>query len=285
MESTAFYPGSFGEIIQGRVKNKDLLTSFPVNIYTKVKLFECSQNEEYKKLDCLKKSYKFMHNLLKQWGYSNSFYNLIINVRSEIPAGKGMASSTADLCALYYCLLKMFERKFNEEELLKNCISVEPTDSILFKNMTLFDYKGGGYIECLGEYMNFNILAFEGNKIVNTVQFNRENLNSLSKVEDLVPILREAVYEGDLVKLAGVSTESILRNQNRLYYSFLKNTIKTCKTTGGLGVIGAHSGNVLGIIYDDEEKLNFAEKKVYMNKLKVYNVHALNKIQYDNKIF
>ncbi|MBP2032556.1 L-threonine kinase [Clostridium algifaecis] len=285
MEFTTFYPGSFGEVIQGRVKNKELLASFPVNIYTEVKLFECIWNEEHKKSSSLKKAYKFMYNLLKHWGYGEYYSNLFIDVRSQIPVGKGMASSTADLCALYYCLLKMFKRKFDEKELLKCCISVEPTDSILFSKMTLFDYKNGEYIECLGEYMDFNILAFEGNRVIDTVKFNKENQKQPGQVDDLIPDLKQAIVKKDLAELAGVSTESILRNQNRLYYSFFKSIIEICRTTGGLGIIGAHSGDVLGIIYDDREKLNFAERKTHIDKLKIYKVNALSKIECDNEIF
>lgn len=279
MEFTTVYPGSFGEILQGKVKNRDLLLSCPVNLYTEVKIFEC--NNPLKK-KYLKKSAEFLYNILKAWGEEDYYNNIDIEITSQIPYGKGLASSTADLCGVYYALLKMFKKEFNQNELMENCIKIEPTDSIIFKDMTLFDYKKGFYKEAIGSYMNYNILAFEGSKVVNTVEFNNSNLSDLSDVEDLLHVIKEAVEEKNLEKLAFVSTESIIRNQKRLYYDFLQKVLEINKNTSGLGVIGAHSGNVLGIIFDDLEKLNFAKRIAEdLNLAKVYAVQALHSIDVD----
>ena len=276
MEFTVNYPGSFGEVLQGRINKKDVLLSCPVNIYTKVKVFEC--NNAQSKFNN-RKSAAFLQNILKLWGYEEYCKRLDIEINSQIPYGKGLASSTADLCAVYYCLLKLFNREFNEEELMEQCIKIEPTDSIIFKEMTLFDYKKGVFKQSMGKYLNYNILAFEGNKVVDTVEFNNKNLPPLSDVDDLLPILRQAIEEKNLKKLAYVSTESIVRNQKRLCYEFLQEVIDIKDKTSGLGIIGAHSGSVLGIIYEDLESLNCALKLgEKLNMCKVYPVKTLSKI-------
>lgn len=277
MEFTVNYPGSFGEILQGKVCDKDLLLSCPVDVYTKVKVFE--SNNVYKRHN-IRKSSAFLSNILELWEY-NQYNNIIdIEIDSKIPYGKGMASSTADLCGVYYCLLKMFNKEFNETELMEQCIKIEPTDSIIFKDMTLFDYKKGLYRRKMGKYIEYNILAFEGNGVVDTVEFNSKNLVPLSNVDDLVPILEEGISESNIEKIAYVSTESIMRNQKRLYYDFLDKVVDIKNRTKGLGVMGAHSGNVLGIIYEDEEKLNYA-KEFFQNaaECKVYSVKTLNSIE------
>lgn len=276
MEFTVSYPGSFGEVLQGRINKKDLLLSCPVDIYTKVRVFECINSE--KKFDN-KKSATFLRNVLRLWDYEAHYKNLDIEINSQIPYGKGLASSTADLCAVYYCLLKLFNKEFNEQELIEECIKIEPTDSIIFKKMTLFDYKSGLYKKPMGDYLNYNILAFEGNKVVDTVEFNNKNLIPLSDVDDLLPILSEAIKEKNLEKLAYVSTESIVRNQKRLYYEFLQEVVNIKNKTAGLGIIGAHSGSVLGIIYEDSASLNYALKLGgKLNMCKTYSVKTLSKI-------
>jgi Protein involved in propanediol utilization, and related proteins (includes coumermycin biosynthetic protein), possible kinase len=277
MEFTINYPGSFGEVLQGRINKKDLLLSCPVNIYTKVKVFECNNAE--KKFNN-QKSAAFLKNILKLWGYEEHCKSFDIEINSQIPNGKGLASSTADLCAVYYCLLKLFNKEFNEEELIEQCIKIEPTDSIIFKKMTLFDYKNGLFKKPMGNYLNYNILAFEGNKVVDTVEFNNKKLPPLSDVDDLLPILAEAIEEKNLEKLAYVSTESIVRNQKRLYYEFLQEVINIKDKTSGLGIIGAHSGNVLGIIYEDLAPLNYALKLGgKLDMCKIYPVKTLSKIE------
>lgn len=277
MEFTINYPGSFGEVLQGRINKKDLLLSCPVNIYTKVKVFEC--NNAQKKFNN-QKSAAFLQNILKSWGYEEQYKSFDIEINSQIPYGKGLASSTADLCAVYYCLLKLFNKEFNEEELMEQCIRIEPTDSIIFKEMTLFDYKKGLFKKPMGAYLNYNILAFEGNKVIDTVEFNNKNLPPLSDVDDLLPILAEAIEEKNLKKLAYVSTESIVRNQKRLYYEFLQEVIDIKDKTSGLGIMGAHSGNVLGIIYEDLDSLNYALKLgEKLDMCKMYPVKTLSEIE------
>ncbi len=271
------YPGSFGEVIQGKINNKDMLLSCPINVYTTVKLFE--SRKPYRKCKWVKAD-RFLYNILKGWNYEEYYKSLDINIFSKIPTGKGMASSTADLCATYYSLLKMFEKDFNEEELIRECINIEPTDSIIFKEMTLFDYKKGLYKEKVGKYLRYNILAFEGKDKINTVEFNNRKLPDLSDTTDLFTILKEGVSENNLEKFAYVSEESIKRNQNRLNYEWISYIENIKEHTSGLGIIGAHSGNVLGIIYEDEEKLkqaiNFIKKK---NFYKFYTIKTLESIE------
>lgn len=277
MEVSTSYPGSFGEVLQGKVNNMDMLLSCPINIYTTVKIFE--SKKPYKKLR-LNKANRFLYNILKSWNHEEYYKNLDIQIKSKIPSGKGMASSTADLCAIYCSLLKMFNKDFNEEELIKECIKIEPTDSIIFREMTLFDYKKGLYKEKIGKYFSYDILVFEGKKGISTVEFNNKKLPDLKDVSDIYTILKEGAAEKNIEKLAYVSTESVIRNQHRLPYTWINNIEKIRKLTSGLGIIGAHSGNVLGIIYENEEKLkyalNFIEKQDFY---KVYAVKTLENVE------
>lgn len=275
MEKVTVYPGSFGEIIQGKFEEKDILCSCPINLYTKVKIYETL---EEKNINRHYKSYKFMLNILTQWGYDSYFHDLAIDIRSQIPKGKGFASSTADLAAVYNCLISMFKREYNQKELIENCIKIEPTDSIIFEQLTLFDYKKGDFIERIGKCPQFNILVFEGNKVVNTVEFNKNALTPLSHIEDLVPVLKEAIRNKDINKIAYCSTESIVRNTKRLEYSILPIVLKIQKEIGAYGIIGAHSGDALGIIYEGNIKDAIFNRYFNMLKgVKTYKIKSLGK--------
>lgn len=275
MEKVTFYPGSFGEIIQGRFENKDILCSCPISLYTKVKVYE---SLEEKSINKHYKCYKFMLNILKEWGYGNYFHNLAIDIETQIPTGKGFASSTADLAALYNCLIDLFKRQYNQKELINNCIKIEPTDSIIFEELTLFDYKKGDYREGIGKCPQFNILVFEGDKMVNTVEFNKKSLPPLSNIEDLVPVLKDGIKNKDINKMAYCSTESIVRNTKRLEYSILPIVLKIQEKIGAYGIIGAHSGDALGIIYEGDINNSIFNK--YFNilkEIKIYKVNSLDK--------
>ncbi|MEA4960043.1 GHMP family kinase ATP-binding protein [Lutispora sp.] len=248
MEIKARYPGSIGEVIQGRIKGIDTLLSCPVNLFTDVRIYECKN--PLKKISYPKAS-QFLTNVLKRWGYTDCIERLDIEICSDIPKGKGFASSTADLCGVYNCLIKLFHRKHYEDELAEECIKVEPTDSIIFKSMTFFDYKTGAYKEHIGSYMKFFLLVFEGNRIVDTIEFNKKSILPLSQIDDLAELARHGAERQSLDHIARASTESIIRNQHRLKYDLLSEVLRLKDGTGGLGIMGAHSGDALAIIYDD----------------------------------
>lgn len=266
MEVIERYPGSVGEIIQGKYNGIDVLLSCPINLYTEIILSDEKERDNEREYI---KSYRFIDNILDKWGYRN--WKIALSINSTIPKGKGFASSTADLSAIYNGLLRLTDRKFNEEELIKNCLKIEPTDSIIFDKATIFDYKEGKVIEKVGNYFKFHVLCFIGENVVDTVEYNSKELQPLKKIDDLLGELREAFEDKDIKKLAKVSTESIIRNQHRLKYNILVEVLEINNLLGGLGIIGAHSGDMLGIIFDniDEEK---------MKRIKNININGYEKI-------
>ncbi|APF28133.1 hypothetical protein NPD7_2126 [Clostridium sporogenes] len=273
MEVTAKYPGSFGEILQGNLGEKPVLVSSPINLYTYVRLFESKKEKKfYRNI----KANKFIKNILIDWEYEDYINTIHIEINSKIPRGKGLASSTADICATYKCLTKLFKKNYSIEELQKHCLNIEPTDSIIFNEFTLFDYKKGSFKEELGPYIKFYILVFEGNRIINTLDFNNKNLKKMSSIEDLIPDLKESIEKRNIKNISQISEESIKRNFHRLTYDYF-NIVKEYKNkTGGLGIIGCHSGDALGIVYDNKENLIKAEKNITdTGNLKKYTLETL----------
>lgn len=274
MEATTIYPGSIGEIVQGRYNGIDVLCSCPINLFTEVKVWE-SESPHVK--NRYSKSSKFLNNILVEWGEEQYIHTVDILIKSSITRGKGFASSTADLCALYHSLIKLFKKPFNQEELVRNCIAIEPTDSIIFKELCIFDYKNGMYTEELGRYLEFDILVFEGNKTINTIEFNNKKLPPLSNIDDLIPVLKDGIKSHDIKKIAHCSTQSIIRNEKRLSYEILPTILNICDELNGYGIIGAHSGDALGIIYEKDVNLSILSK--YKDKLKNYKTYSLKTIK------
>lgn len=255
MEACAIYPGSCGEIIQGHVYGKDMLISCPVNLFAAVRVFECQK--PINRLN-YQKSSTLLDNILKRWGYGYLNTQFDIDIKSSIPKSKGFASSTADLCGVYICLLKLFKRQFDIKEAVEEFVKIEPTDSIVFRDMVLFDYKGGKHYENIGGYLKFYILAFEGSRVVDTLEFNKRDLPPLSDISDILKLVKDGIESADISKIAQASVISIRRNLNRLPYDIYNAVEKLSHATGGLGLTGGHSGNVLGIIYDDRERCMYA---------------------------
>lgn len=279
MQEITYYPGSMGEILQGNIQGIDVLLSCPVNLFTKVRMYEC--NAPIKRYN-YRKSNDFLVNLLNIWDYKNVNANLDFEIISEIPIGKGFASSTADLCAVYHCLLKLFKKQFNQQELIDECIKIEPTDSIIFDKLTVFDYKRGLYSKVLGEYKFFYVLVFEGSSTVDTIEFNKNVKAPLEAVDNILKVIIKG--NSDIKYIAKAATESILKNGKRLSYDIFEEVDRIRKTSGGLGIIGAHSGNALGIIYEDKDIFEKALKSGYTVKgYKSYGIKTLDSVKVDYK--
>lgn len=262
--------GSLGEILQGKYMGTDVLCSFPVNLYTKV--YEVNVNSKHNYVNYKTKS--FINKILENWGRED---RINIKIDSSIPKGKGFASSTSDILASYILLLKKYKRDFNIDELIRCAVDVEPTDSIIFSRATLFDYKKGEFREELGEYIKFYAICFEGKRQIDTVKFNKEVIEPLADVDDLVKELKAAIITSDLERLSYVSSQSIIRNTRRVHYSYLPDVLKKQKEFNGLGIVGAHSGNFLAIVFNDKEKRDFYLNKSKIPRLRVYPLETLRK--------
>lgn len=274
MEGRAYHPGSCGEIIQGKVDETDILISCPVNLFTNVRVFESKSPAKRFKYE---KSSALLGNILKRWGFGELNSSFDIEIESSIPLRKGFASSTADMCAVYICLLELFNRNYDLLEVIDEFTRIEPTDSIIFREMAMFDYKGGRLQKKLGEYLKFYILAFEGQRVVDTIAFNKSTIPSLEDVSDLLTKVKEGISSNDISKIAEASTASIKRNLSRLPYHVINEVEALKDYTGGLGILGAHSGDILGIIYDDRERLEHALK--YKDTIDGYKPHILETLR------
>jgi L-threonine kinase len=271
------YPGSIGELVQGKIGEMDVLISCPINMYTRVNLFETQYPKEKFRF---RKSSLLLANILKKWGYTSYIDVLDFNIMSEIPQGKGFASSTADLCALYSCLTLFFEKKYDEYELAHECVKIEPTDSIVFKSMTLFDYKNGRLIKNISKYIKFYILCFIGEKIVDTESFNNGLLPSQNNIEDLIHIIERGIALNNYNDIFYASTQSIIRNQHRITYDILPQVIRIKELTNGLGIIGAHSGDMIGVIYKGRIDLDKAYEILIENyKYPTINKYTISKLE------
>ena len=62
-----------------------------------------------------------------------------LNINSQIPVGKGMASSTADIGATIKATLSMLGKSLTGEEISKLAVKIEATDSLLLNRHSIFN--------------------------------------------------------------------------------------------------------------------------------------------------
>lgn len=257
-------PGSCGELIQGLIYGGEKLISYPINCYSYVTL-----REGRKRKNQCTKAYAMVERVFEHYGLNKEYSkDIAINIHSEIPIGKGMASSTADLAATVVATAKYLGKFITEEELAKLCIDIEPTDSTVFREITLFDHMNGGFIKGYGAMPNCKVLLLEGKETIDTVDFHKldfrdklkENEENLKKA---LKLFEKGMEKRDIYSIGKGASISALANQSIIYKEGLEKLCELSYRLGAAGVNVAHSGSVIGIIYED----NKFDKEMFLNRI------------------
>ena len=121
-------PASCGEFVQGILDNEEYLSSYAIDMFSiatleeKVSDINLGPNKSRKAIE---KVFEKFNIPLKE------SRNISLDIDSNIPVGKGMASSTADIGATIRATLSLLNKKLNNEEISYIASDIEPTDSIL----------------------------------------------------------------------------------------------------------------------------------------------------------
>ncbi|WP_025436518.1 GHMP family kinase ATP-binding protein [Peptoclostridium acidaminophilum] len=248
---TATCPASCGELLQGYIEGGEKLISLPIDLYTRVTLTEATSPIRESRL-C--KSYAAVEATLEHLGYrAGDADGLTLTVESQVPRGKGMASSTADIAASAVAAAAYAGRSLSEMELAAICASIEPTDSTIFRRVTLFDHVKGRAARSYGEFPGCNVMVLEGRGCIDTLEFHKLKSRELiaqgeREMKKALLLFEEGMASGDLGKIGQSATISAIEREKVLKKPGLEWIIETALKLGAYGVNAAHSGSVLGIL-------------------------------------
>jgi L-threonine kinase len=241
-------PGSCGELAQGEVDGVRLHISCPVNRYT--------WGIPGVLKDVTRRSGSKVRHLLSliQRG-KNRFPKVPMTFFSELPIGKGMASSTADLVAALALYQRIAGSSLGPDEMISLLLKVEPTDGVMLKGIQLFDHWKGTVQEPLGEPPPLEILALEFDGTVDTVAFNESDRRKVSRAQtrntlEAFRLIKAGIREKSIQKIGAGATLSALSHQNVLKKPYLERLLKLNLDLGGVGVNIAHSGSVIGLLFN-----------------------------------
>lgn len=284
MKYLGICPASCGEFVQGILDNNEYLVSYAIDKYSKAIIEERIGNVNLGP----KKSRKAIEEVFRYFDLDiKHTKNLSLEIISEIPIGKGMASSTADIGATIKATLSLLNKDMSQEEISKLASKIEPTDSIYIDKNCIFDPLNGEIKKVLGNINDVNILVLEPNETLNTKTIRKRKDYKSIKIEnkEIMNIAFNTLDQGfknkDLKLIGKACTISSLANENIHKKEYLNEIIKISKNYGAYGVNIAHSGTVIGIILDkdmDPYKLrkNIIDKNIYRKYNKIYPVKVIN---------
>ncbi|AMG91022.1 MULTISPECIES: L-threonine kinase [Citrobacter] len=244
-------PASCGELIQGWIMGSEKLVSCPVDWYSTVEVSTGSPLADERPL-----SRAMVNRLLEHWDYpAHLSQDIRVSIHSTIPIAKGMASSTADIAATAVATAQHLGHQLDESTLAQLCVSLEPTDSTVFQQLTLFDHNDAStQIPCDAQPA-LDLLVLESPQTLRTADYHR--IPRQAGLHAGAPALKrawekvqEACAEQNPYRMGEAATLSAIASQMLLPkpdFDALLSLVEECDL---YGVNVAHSGSVVGLMLD-----------------------------------
>ena len=248
-------PASCGEFVQGVLDNEEYLSSYAIN------LFSVATLEEGKEVIHTgpTKSRKAMELVFEKFNIPvEESKKISLNINSQIPIGKGMASSTADIGATIKATLSMLGKSLTGEEISKLAVKIEATDSLLLNRHSIFNPLTADIKKYMGGIENAKVVILEPDDILDTKSirmtpnYRMYKMQNKEIIKESFSLLDEGLARNDLSLVGKACTYSSLANENIHKKPFLKEIIEVSNKFECYGVNIAHSGTVIGILMDKE---------------------------------
>lgn len=250
--ATVWLPGTCGELVQGAIDGQPFLVSCPIDVYARVTV-ELAPGAPLVGPADAPKAAAALRAALAHYGALALGGRLAI--RSPLPRGKGLGSSTADVAAAIYAAARALGRPMDPRTVAALAVSVEPTDSSLFPGLALFDHRAGRRYEPLGAAPPLELVVLDEGGTVDTLAYNRRDLGALlaaneAQVREALALVRRGLVEGRSELLGRGATLSAQAHQCILPKRWLAPVLAAATAAGAVGVVTAHSGTVLGVLVD-----------------------------------
>lgn len=249
-------PGTFGELLQGVLPRQgpEFLVTLPISRYSIATFTAVSGSYEIHVYPSRKdKSRRLAEKLVRIFGLDSGGF---LSIHSELPVGKGCASSSADLVATALAIQSAFGVSISRASLARVMSSIEPSDGVMYPGVTSFYHREGMLRKSLGCLPPLTIVGLDEGGQVDTVEFNAlpkpSSRSRRAEYEGLLLGMERAVARKDLRSLGEISTRSAILNQEVLPKTNLDLLLDTSRRYKALGVVAAHSGTHLGLLLDPD---------------------------------
>jgi L-threonine kinase len=186
-----------------------------------------------------------------------------LSIRTEIPEGKGLASSSADLVASVRAVGDAYGVALNESNIEDLLRGIEPSDGVMYSDIVSFDHLRVRLRQRLGTLPPLVVVGHDVGGVVDTVTFNQESATysaaQLSEYRRLHADLTLAIEQQDVRTVGRISTRSAELSSERTPRRDFARVRDVCEEVDGLGLVIAHSGTYLGVLLDPAEA-NYPEQ-------------------------
>jgi uncharacterized protein involved in propanediol utilization len=256
-----------GELLQGVIEGTDgrlkrVLVSIPCGIFKSEVRFIPNDSDVIEVEPKWKvKSCRAVALTLSSLGKDNCGGR--VQIRSNIPVGWGLGSSTSDVTAAIRATASAVGERLSPHKIAALAVHAETAcDSTMFgERMVLFAQREGVVVEDFRIPLpNLEILGFNtssnGNGI-DTIGFPpaRYSWWEIEAFRPMVGLLRKGVQLRSPQLLGQVSTASAVINQQYLPKPCFQNLKEISEEVGAVGLQVAHTGTIAGLLFDPADPL------------------------------
>lgn len=177
-----------------------------------------------------------------------------ITLESDIPIGKGLASSSADMVATARAISNYYHLDLSAERLQEFMRQIEPTDGVMYEGVVSFYHRKVQLCQFLGQLPHLSILGKDEGGEIDTVEFNKIpkpfTLEEKIEYELLLDKISRAIREQDLRAIGEVSTRSAMLNQKLRKKKYFEQMFDICTKVNAIGIVTTHSGTYIGLLLD-----------------------------------
>ncbi|MBO1511399.1 GHMP family kinase ATP-binding protein [Metabacillus bambusae] len=248
--------GTFGELAQGVINQQPFLITLPVPLLKSkatfipdpIKMNIIAQPSQTKAVMACKKMFELFN--LSGGGTLHLF--------SNIPRGKGMASSSADIVASIRAVAHSYSIQLSHEVISNIATEIEPTDGVMYEGTVAYDYINGQLIDSFGDLPPYGIIGIDIGGRIDTIQFNKRRkpyteLDHQTFIHAF-HLIKEGIKKKDLTLICQASTMSAKVSEKALPKRYFKEIERLAGLCEG-GIVVAHSGTVLGILFDPTKSI------------------------------
>ncbi|NJC70738.1 kinase [Planosporangium thailandense] len=247
--------GTFGELLQGVLPgNRHFLVTFPIDRWSRA-VFRFRDTPEIEVHPAGKrKSRQVARLVLDALGHRGGG---VLHLATDLPEGKGLASSSADLVATVRAIGAAAGTRFGPATIESFLRHVEPSDGVMYDEIVLFHHREVRLGRRLGTLPPLRVLAHDEGGQLDTVRHNRRPVPfgaaEQHEYARLVDTLGAAIADGDLSTVGQVATRSARLNAPLRTHRHFAELERARREVDGLGLVLGHSGTVLGILLPDDD--------------------------------
>lgn len=247
MEITVRVPGSCGELIQGQVGGEPFLVTCPIDCYTMVRVSDRLRGIEglgRKSLIALERTLTSLSKEEFPWG---------LRLESELPRGKGMASSSADIAATIAAVSLAFDYQPYPAEILRMAVEIEPTDGVFCSGIVRINHITGQMLAGYQGLPTFRVSVYDTGGEVDTLLYHERMEGTVDEKgsAEALALFEQGCRCRDMAMIARAATLSARNNQILLPKDDLEDLLAFVLERGALGINVAHSGTVIGVLWPE----------------------------------